>query len=294
MLVHHDSSRTYAEAASAAATHARTKLETLIEKGRQSAAAVIDKVQSEVPTDVIVPAPRLRIGNDAGRLFGLWDEGSPSMGTRVAFHDHALQQACERAEVPWAFAEKLRAKGEWGVSLLADNLHSLLSRQTGRRFLIRSVNGEARGFLSDRFRRLDSRPIIDAFCQAAGQVGALPIEGHALDTKVAIKAILPRVFEPVPNEVMAFGAMLSNSDYGNGALSLRVFMLRLWCTNYAITDEALRQVHLGGQLPDDVSFSERTLNLDTARSASMIRDLMGGRAGAGAHQAGVRADLPGE
>jgi len=269
MLVHH-SSTDYAAAASDAAAHARTKLESLIETGRTRAAAVIEQVQRQLPVDRISPAPLVKF--TANGHVGLDLGGGP-----ITVHDHALSQVCARTDVPFGYIQRLRGT-DWGRQLIARNLNDNLAAQTGSRYLLRMVpqtDGlELRGFLSDRYRRLDSRPIIDAFCKAANTVGALPIEGYALETRVAIKAIIPTVFEPVPNEVMAFGVILSNSDFGDGALSLRAFMLRLWCTNYAITDEALRQVHLGGVLPAEVQFSDRTYRFDTARSVSMVSDLV--------------------
>lgn len=289
MLYHHGN-QAYQEAATAAATHARGKLESLIETGRARAGAVLEAVANRLPEDAIVRAPALRFepgegpeftprGSRAHRAAGF----DVNLGDRrFLLHDHALGQACERAGLPWKYVQDLRGS-DWGRELVGANLNELFHHQDKARYLVRSVvqgdRREARGFLSDRYRRLDSRPIFEAFATAAQGVGAVPVDGNVLDTKVAIKALLPRVFEPVPNEVMAFGVQLSNSDFGDGALSLRFFMLRLWCTNYATTDEALRQVHLGGQLPSDVSFSERTYQLDTRRSASMISDLMGSELG---------------
>src|SRR5262249_23574703 len=74
--------------------------------------------------------------------------------------------------------------------------------------------------------------------------------------------------------VLVYGLVLENSDFGNGALSLRTFVLRLFCTNYAIGNETLRQVHLGARLGDDFAFSDRTYRLDTAAKASAVRDLV--------------------
>ena len=92
---------------------------------------------------------------------------------------------------------------------------------------MRSLGGELRGFLSDRYRRLDSRPIIEAFATAVQHKGALPYDGYVTDTKVAIQAIMPEVYEPVPGEMVAYGLSLENSDFGNGALSIRAYLLRI-------------------------------------------------------------------
>lgn len=268
MLTHHDK-RSYQEAASDAAARAREKLTGLIERGCTRAAAVIEQVENQIPEDAIVRGRALTFtGSEQGIKLATGDQ--VGLGGFLV-HDHALHQASEKAGVPWRYVQELRGT-DWGRDLVAHNLNEILRRSDGRH-LVRSVGGEVRGMLSDKFRRLDSRPVLEAFTAAVSRLGAVPIEGYAMATKFTLKALLPRIFEPVPNEVMAFGLALSNSDFGDGALSLRVFMLRLWCTNYAITDEALRQVHLGGRLSDTVEFSDRTMRLDTARSASMIRDI---------------------
>ena len=41
-------------------------------------------------------------------------------------------------------------------------------------------------------------------------LGAVPVEGYALQTKNALKGVLPMVFEPVENEVLSIGLCLQN------------------------------------------------------------------------------------
>jgi hypothetical protein len=275
MLMHHDH-RDYAVAASAAATTARQKLEALIDTGRARAAQVIESIMTSQPKDRLVRAAAMQFETNSGTHLVLraGDEAQH-------LHSHALQQAASRVGLPTTYINMLQEayNQPWGGELVAQNLGTLYAEKVApdARFLLRSVGGEVRGFLSDRFRRLDSRPIIDAFARACHEVGALPYEGYGMETRVAIKAILPEVFEPVPHEVMSYGVVISNSDYGNGALSLRAFCLRLFCTNAAILDEAIREVHLGGRLPDDVAFSDETYALDTRRMASAVRDVVRGQ-----------------
>jgi hypothetical protein len=72
--------------------------------------------------------------------------------------------------------------------------------------------------------------------------------------------------------VVAYGLSFGNSDYGDGALHMSAFLLRVWCMNGAVADEVFRQVHVGGRLADDISFSERTYRLDTMTTVSAVRD----------------------
>lgn len=282
-LFHHDG-RDYEVAAGDAANHARKELEDLIDRGRARAGKVIEQVMTQVPQDRLVRAPALVFSPTEGaKLTARFGNNGDSV--EQGFHRHAITQAAGRLGIPLTYIDALqdteKAAG-WGPDLLAHNLNTLLAHQPdGTRFLVRSVADEVRGFLSDRFRRLDSRPIVDTFVQKVSEMGALPVEGYALDTKIALKAVLPMVFEPLPHEIMAFGVVLENSDFGNGALTMRSFMLRLWCTNYAIAEQALRTVHLGGRLAEEVEWSDQTYQLDTARAASMIGDIVKGHLGPG-------------
>lgn len=278
MLYHHDD-RTYAEAASDAARQARAKLEATIANGRAHAMGVIAKVQDEVPEDRVVKGKALTFGVDSehGGLVAEVPDPAPTTirgSTALAVHNNALQQLAERgpASMPMKYVRELQ-ESPWGRELLADSLTRIYANSDfDERYLARSFGGQLRGFLSSSYRRLDSRPLLDAFASAVAKVGAVPVEGYVTDTRVTLKALMPQVYEPVPGEVVALGLAWGNSDYGNGAHSLRIFMLRLWCTNYAIGDESLRQVHLGASLSEDMTYSDRTYRLDTARSASMVRD----------------------
>ncbi|MCX5742998.1 MAG: hypothetical protein NT062_10930 [Proteobacteria bacterium] len=227
MLFHH-STVPYQQAATDAARHARIKLDTIIQRGRSRAAEVIDAVNRSRPVDRIVRGSALTFAPDGDHMLVRLGDTVETM------HDHALSQAASRVGLPWTYVQHLREKErlDWGPELLAFNLQALYGRlPTETRLLTRSVDGSTMAVLSDRFRRLDSRKIVDGFAKACAAVGALPVEGYRTDIKISIKAILPEVYEPVPNEVMAFGIILENSDFGAGALSLRVFALRLWCSN---------------------------------------------------------------
>jgi hypothetical protein len=122
---------------------------------------------------------------------------------------------------------------------------------------------------------MDSRPIFEEFVKRMTERGAVPVDARSLATKVALRVMLPIVFEPTPFEVMAFGLSLNNSDFGDGALSLTAFVLRLRCTNYAIGEDGFRRVHLGGRLADDFAFSQATYAADSRATALATGDVVG-------------------
>lgn len=272
MLYHHDG-RGYAEAASAAALHAKTKMYQTIEEGRASAANTIQRVMTEVPSDYVVKTMAVRFGSTGEDVRLHIPDQDP-----LSISGNALTQLCTRADIPIAMYRKLIGNEEtagWGPELMSTIFNECYSHQN-ERYLARAYNTRLRGWLSTNYRRLDSRPIFDRFLGDITELGMVPVAGYASETKVMMKALLPVVFEPAMDEVICFGISLENSDYGNGALSVRVFVLRLWCTNFAIADEGIRQIHLGRKISDNFEFSERTYQLDTETTVSAVSDVIKG------------------
>jgi hypothetical protein len=244
-----------------------TKLNRLIEDGRQNAGQVIEHVMTHQPQDYIVKANALQFSGNGGLSVAL-------NNAEFGLHRFALGQIAESASLPVKFLDSLTAS-EWGRALIAHNFNEVFKHRDAKRHLVRTLNNEVRGFLSDSYRRLDSRPIIEAFVTGVQRLGALPYKGIVTDTKVAIQAILPDVFDVIPGEVIAFVLSLENSDFGNGALSLRVGALRIWCDNLAVFEENMRQIHLGRRLDENIVFSQRTYLLDTKTTVSALEDIIG-------------------
>lgn len=277
MMTHHDSTKSYDAAATEAGRLAREKLNAILERGRASAAALMDHVETSVPVDLVVQARSLRFAPGEGRVLV---EHSAQPGL-IPVHRNAMQQIAAREGVPMTYVnDLLNERGAWGAELLAHNLNTIVGNEPEqRRHLLRlapSAKGgrDLRGFLSDKYRRLDSRPIMDEFIGALQGNGAVPIDGTATDTRIALSAALPVLHEPVPNEPLLFMVMLKASDYGNGAVEVLLKMMRMWCTNGAIGENLLRQVHVGRRLNEDMEFSARTLELDTQTVASAIGDVV--------------------
>lgn len=255
---------------------AMEKLGKLVEQGKAGAANVINHVINNQPQDRIVKVSGTTF--EANQDKKVIEVITPD-GTRQGLHRNALTQMASTADIPLKFVDSLKdEKEEWGRELLAHNLSEVYHKRFAKkRYLARSVNQEIRGWLSDSYRRLDSRPIVEAFAAEAMKLGANPYQGIVTDTKLSIQALMPKLYEPISGEVVAYGLGLENSDFGNGALSLRVFILRLICTNGAIAEDMMRQVHLGRRLDDNMSYSQRTYELDTQTTVSAIRDIVKGQ-----------------
>jgi hypothetical protein len=280
-VIHHDE-RDYNVALGQTAKRFQAQLEETIEKTQHSAMTVIEKVSREMPKDRIVQSQAMTFAiDDDTILIGTKDRKAKGH-FREGLHKHALAQVCDRAGVPQTYLNRLLER-DYGRELLIENLSTIYAKEENQRFLVRSVNDQVRGVLSDSFRRMDSVPVIEAFAKTCSEIGAAPVEGVGGDLRWAVKAILPMVFQPSKKagteELIAFGAQLSNSDFGRGALSMRIFMMRIVCTNFATLDEALRKVHLGSRLGDDIEFSQETYDYDTKTMVSSIKDILRGTLG---------------
>lgn len=261
---------------------AMDKLSKLIEEGRATAGGVIEHVMNHQPKDTLAKVQCITFDDHKKITEGVTEASQLIMdvvGTegysRGFVHRHALSQMATIAGIPTGFAEQLRTT-DWGTNLLAVNLNSHFANKLKQdnKYLIRSLDNSVRGFLSDRYRRLDSRPLVEAFAKEVAAAGAMPYKGTVTDTKINIAAIFPEIYEPIPGEMVAYGITLENSDFGNGALSLRSHMLRIWCNNLMVTEETMRTVHLGKRLDDAMIYSQETYNLDSQTVVSALSDIV--------------------
>ena len=197
-----------------------------------------------------------------------------------SLHSNAVNQLADRMGVPQRYLRQLSRGGEWAVMLAAHLLNEHSSWTERSRVLVRTVGQEVRGVLSDSYRRLNSVEILTAFVQEASSQGAVISDAYMNDTKVWAETILPQPFV-IPTakngEVIIFaGARFSTSDYGDGSVDMRTFLLNGACLNGMVRESVMRQVHLGSKLPDTIALSQKTYELDTQTTVSAVRDLTSG------------------
>ena len=197
-----------------------------------------------------------------------------------SLHDNAIGQLAERMGVPKRYLKDLAGGELWARQLAATVLNEHSGWTQRSRVLVRTVGTQVRGVLSDSYRRLNSVEILTAFVQEAAGQGAVISDAYMNDTKVWAETILPQplVVPTAKNgDVVIFaGARFSTSDYGDGAVDMRAFLLNGACLNGMVRESVMKQVHLGSKLPDNLAISQRTYELDTATTVSAVRDLTKG------------------
>lgn len=179
--------------------------------------------------------------------------------------------------VPSRYLRELAGGTSWKRALAARILNEHSSWSDRSRVLVRAVGDEVRGILSDSYRRLDSQRILSAFLGKALEQGAVAYDALWTDTKIYVETILPQPI-CIPTEFngevqIYMGARFSTSDFGDGAVDIRVFLLNGVCLNGMVRENVMKQIHLGGKLPDNIQLSQRTYELDTQTTVSAVNDL---------------------
>lgn len=201
-----------------------------------------------------------------------------------SFHQNALQQFASKVKVPLDYANRL-TDTEWGRALLNSMLNEHLTHFPKERSLIRSVKvgedkHEIRGFLSDRYKRLETGQIFQQFLTSMQLIEprSFLYDAFVSDTRSWIDVMIPELFttETEKNGKVWFvmGARMSSSDFGDGAFQLQTYMINIVCNNGMTRQTMLREVHLGAKLPPTIHFSDTTHKLDTATTISKTKDII--------------------
>lgn len=261
------------------------KVQRMIDGKKVGVQATMERLINEgkIAQDYIAPLGVELKRNDHSPVITFNGEGGLTMNMpdgKFSLHSNAIGQLADRMGIPQRYLRTLAAGAEWQVSLAATMLNEHSGWTQRSRVLVRTVGSQVRGVLSDSYRRLNSVEILTAFVQEASQQGAVIADAYMSDTKVWAETILPQplVIPTAKNgDVIIFaGARFSTSDYGDGAVDMRSFLLNGACLNGMVRESVMKQVHLGSKLPDNLRLSQQTYELDTKTTVSAVRDLTSG------------------
>lgn len=261
------------------------KVQKMIDGKAVGVRATMERLVNEgkIAQDYIAPiGVNLKI-NDHSPVITFSANGSLRMDMpdgQFTLHDNAIRQLADRMGIPQRYLRGLASGEPWAKQLAATLLNEHSGWTQRSRVLVRTVGQQVRGVLSDSYRRLNSVEILTAFVQEAADQGAVISDAYMNDTKIWAETILPTPLT-VPTakngDVVIFaGARFSTSDYGDGAVDMRAFLLNGACLNGMVRESVMKQVHLGSKLPDNLQLSQQTYELDTKTTVSAVRDLTKG------------------
>lgn len=261
------------------------KVQRMIDGKQSGVQATMERLihEGKIAQDYIAPLGVELKRNDHSPVITFNGEGGLTMNMpdgRFSLHANAIGQLADRMGIPQRYLRTLAGGAEWQIALAATTLNEHSGWTQRSRVLVRTVGTQVRGVLSDSYRRLNSVEILTAFVQEAAQQGAVISDAYMNDTKVWAETILPQplVIPTAKNgDVVIFaGARFSTSDYGDGAVDMRSFLLNGACLNGMVRESVMKQVHLGSKLPDNLRLSQETYALDTKTTVSAVRDLTSG------------------
>ena len=166
-----------------------------------------------------------------------------------AVTDLAHRQISSWAGIPGTYYQRMH---QLSPELLAENVnHWFHNQENTVRRMIRTLDGDVRAFLSDRYRRVDNEQIAEHALPVLLESPDMEIvSADITDTRLYLKALFPRIQGEVrQGDVVQAGVVVSNSEVGMGSLSVSPLIFRLVCTNGMIADAGnefgLKKYHVG-------------------------------------------------
>lgn len=188
-------------------------------------------------------------------------------------------QVSSHYKVPREYAERIRTQHP---ALWANTLNTHFQAEPARR-LVRVLDNNARAFLSDRYRPLDNFDLASAVLPALLERQDIVIRSSAVtERRFYLKASSSRVLAEVRSgDVVEIGVAISNSEVGDGSLSVLPFIRRCICDNGLIIDDyGQKKYHVGKRASAEENayelFTDKTRQLDDAAFFSKVRDTVAG------------------
>ncbi len=218
-------------------------------------------------TRLVVPVNDGEIGQVAMEF----QSGVPALDGKVfPITQHAHQQMAGRSQVPWKFYDRLKNNHP---DVLVQTMNTLWEREPENRLVRTLGNGRSsvRAWLSDRYRVVDNLPFLTAALEEAEKHGAQVMSASVDDTRLYVKLLTPRHVAIDVGDYVQGGAIIRNSEVGDGKIEVSPFTYRLRCKNGAIGMDNYGRIHLGGNLDDGIQSIE-TQEKESSWIFSAIQD----------------------
>lgn len=223
--------------------------------------------RAESKKDLVVDTRNLRMTDKLTLDIG----GTLETGVNNIAHE----QIGTVTEIPRRYYDKMR---EQAPALLAANVNAWFDREPAER-MVRTLDGNARAFLSNKYRPLENEDLAAAVLPALGNLQLDIMSCEITDRRLYIKAVDKKVNRELAKTGNALGdgqhkivrvaapaITISNSEVGMGALSIMVGVYDQFCSNLATFGErSMRKFHTGArhELLSDEMFA--MLSDDTRR-----------------------------
>lgn len=232
-------------------------------------AAELTRIQ-ESKRDFSVPTTKLAMNENGALEF--------ANGTKHEFALNAWSsgQVAGFADIPKQYFDKIQTENP---ALLAQNVnHGFARAKDSDKRLVRTIDGRVRGFLSNRYRMLDSHDLLETALPFLLENNFEVLSSEITERRLYLKVATPKIeTEITKGDVVRYGVMISNSDVGSGSLRIEPFLTRLVCMNGMVAESIFKRAHLGrGNTDDGIAeiMKDETRRLDDAAFFAKIRDYL--------------------
>lgn len=204
--------------------------------------------QAASARDFVVPTNQLTmVADDKVALEFSMPKAEESL--RFGINQTAHDQIAAKLDIPKKYYERMR---EQEPALLATNVNHWFRREPENR-MVRTLDGNARAFLSNRFRLIDNIHVAKAALPILGQMNDIEIiSSEVTEKRMYIQAVTKRVQAEVKKgDVVQMGIVIGNSEVGAGAIRVEPLIYRLVCLNGMIRAHTIRRYHIGKRLGGD-------------------------------------------
>lgn len=231
--------------------------------------------QNETKRDFIAPSRGLAFASN-----GVTHLSATGLEDQPVVTDLAHNQISGHLNIPADYYRRIR---ESHPKLLDESVNTLLAaRPADERRMVRTLDGKARAFLSDRYRRLDNFDLMAQIVPSLMQRGDLLFaSANVSEDRLYLKVTSEKLCREVKKgDVVRIGLQISNSEVGKGALSVLPFSERLVCLNGMVhADYGTRRNHVGRHAEGDgqdayALFADDTLQADDQAFFLKVRDVV--------------------
>lgn len=193
----------------------------------------------------------------------------------VGITDTAHNQIAQTLGIPIKYYDKML---QCNPDLLAENVNAWFSTEPRTR-MVRTLDGNARAFLSEKYRRIDNFDLAENILPILNNLGVSYMSNEVTASRMYIKVVNERIQKEVRvGDIVQSGLIISNSEVGVGTVTIQPLLYRLVCTNGMIVNDfkgATRRRHVGkGNLAgeDYVLYASDTLIAEDHALMLKIRD----------------------
>lgn len=197
-------------------------------------------------------------------------------------NDNAHSQIASRLKVPLTYYRRMMSEAP---HLLAQNVNHWMTANASNR-MIRTLDGTARAFMSDRYRILDNDEVLETVFPVLSDLNVEIVSSAVTERRLYIKALFPEIEgEILEGDGVQAGVVISNSEIGGGSVQVAPLVYRKVCLNGLIqADSSMRKYHVGRQAQIEGGadsmrfFKDDTLLADDKAFMLKIRDTLKGAA----------------